>query len=74
MSLGIHFQSRQFHFFSNFCVEILPPVLNYAKGFLFFFLLHGFLVLLLSPLDDKALTDVTGLCQNGCSDIENRKH
>lgn len=41
--------------------------------YFFLFLLHGFLVLLLFPLDDKAVTDVTGLCQNGCSDTENWK-
>lgn len=42
------------------------------RVFFFVVVLQGFLLFLVS-LDDKSVTDLTGLCQNEYSDIEDRK-
>lgn len=66
------FYSRLFHFFLLFLFGRFFLLFSIMLKVFYYFVLQGFLSLLLPSLDDKSVTGPTA--QNGCSDIENRKH
>lgn len=74
VSFSIHFDSRFVSSFSaHFCLGDSSCFSQLCLGFsIVFVLLQSFLLFLLS-LDDKSATDLTGLCQNEYSDIEDKK-